>query len=126
MEHALGALLGAAVGDAGKMEGTRASTRTRAPAGGPQRQGVVPAAACFCVNPSHPLPRAVGAFLEFTSPKPAQVDRSMTLPGGGCWDIGPGQFTDDTELALCLGRGLAGAAPSAGFPTKAVAAQYSW
>ena len=50
----------------------------------------------------------------------------MTLPGGGCWDVGPGQFTDDTELALCLGHGLAGAAPSAGFPTKAVAAQYAW
>jgi hypothetical protein len=46
MEHALGAFLGAAVGDAGEGKGTRASAMTRAPTGGPQRQGGPPAAAC--------------------------------------------------------------------------------
>ena len=78
------------------------------------------------LHPQTHLPLQWAPFLEFTSPKPADVDIAMTLPGGGCWYVGPGQFTDDTELALCLGHGLAGAAPSAGFPTKAVAAQYAW
>jgi len=26
----------------------------------------------------------------------------MTMPGGGCWNIPPGQVTDDSELAMCL------------------------
>lgn len=39
---------------------------------------------------------------------------------------GPGQFTDDTELALCLAAGLVGHPPSAGFPASRVARQYAW
>ncbi len=50
----------------------------------------------------------------------------MALPGGGCWDVGAGQYTDDTELALCLAHGLVGHPPSAGFPSESVAAQYAW
>lgn len=30
----------------------------------------------------------------------------MSMPGGGCWRIAPGQVTDDSELAMCLMRGL--------------------
>jgi len=26
----------------------------------------------------------------------------MLMPGGGCWGIGPGQVTDDGELAMSL------------------------
>lgn len=40
--------------------------------------------------------------------------------------IGPGQITDDTELALCLADGLAGADPAQAFPADAVAARYAW
>lgn len=30
----------------------------------------------------------------------------MEMPGGGTWNIYPGQLTDDSELALSLGFGL--------------------
>ena len=30
----------------------------------------------------------------------------MGLPGGGPWELGPGQVTDDSELAMCLMWGL--------------------
>ena len=26
----------------------------------------------------------------------------MKMPGGGPWEIAPGQITDDSELAMCL------------------------
>lgn len=54
------------------------------------------------------------------------MEKALTLPGGGCFAVGPGQFTDDTELALCQAYGLAGHAPSDGFPTESVATQYAW
>lgn len=28
------------------------------------------------------------------------------MPGGGVHAVGPGQITDDTELALCLAQGM--------------------
>ena len=28
------------------------------------------------------------------------------MPGGGCWNLTPGQVTDDSELAMCQLRGL--------------------
>jgi len=28
------------------------------------------------------------------------------MPGGGPFKLAPGQITDDSELALCLGKGL--------------------
>ena len=28
------------------------------------------------------------------------------MPGGGVLGVGPGQITDDSEMALCLARGL--------------------
>ena len=84
-----------------------------------------------CGNPQVSSPfhrRVVGAFLEFfpRRPREAGVEQALALPGGGCLNVGPGQFTDDTELALCLARGLAGQAPSQGFPASAVARQYAW
>ena len=30
----------------------------------------------------------------------------MTMPGGGTWNLAPGQITDDSELAMCLMHGL--------------------
>ena len=30
----------------------------------------------------------------------------MSMPGGGSWDIAPGQVTDDSELAMCLMHAL--------------------
>ena len=30
----------------------------------------------------------------------------MRMEGGGCWGLAPGQITDDSELAMCLMRGL--------------------
>ena len=28
------------------------------------------------------------------------------MPGGGTWNLQPGQITDDSELAMCQMRGL--------------------
>ncbi|PSC73170.1 ADP-ribosylation Crystallin J1 [Micractinium conductrix] len=69
---------------------------------------------------------AVGAYLEFDEVTPQALERALMLPGGGCWNVGPGQFTDDTELALCQAHGLAGHAPSGGLPASAVAREYAW
>ena len=30
----------------------------------------------------------------------------MTMPGGGPWRVAAGQITDDSELAMCLMRGI--------------------
>jgi ADP-ribosylglycohydrolase len=58
------------------------------------------------------------------------VDAALRMPGGGAHALGPGQFTDDSELALCLAAGLA-TRPCAGgprgpapFPLDAVAHAY--
>lgn len=51
---------------------------------------------------------AAGAVLEFYGGKITSdvVDAAMTLPGGGCFRVGPGQITDDGELAMCLAHAL--------------------
>ena len=51
---------------------------------------------------------AAGAPLEFIGRKPSisEVKQAMTMPGGGCWKVAPGQCTDDGELALCLARSI--------------------
>ena len=51
---------------------------------------------------------AAGATLEFLGRKPSreEVDKALTLPGGGYWKINPGQITDDGELTLSLARAL--------------------
>ena len=54
---------------------------------------------------------ASGATLEFfgRTPSHEDVERALSMVGGGCWRVAPGQITDDGELALCLARSLAGA-----------------
>ena len=51
---------------------------------------------------------AAGAHLEFLGRKPSseEVLRALALPGGGVFELAPGQITDDGELTLCLARGL--------------------
>ena len=49
---------------------------------------------------------AAGAVLEFMGRKPNETDVewAMTMPGGGCWQVAPGQITDDGELTLGLAQ----------------------
>jgi ADP-ribosylglycohydrolase len=50
---------------------------------------------------------AAGAVLEFKySVSPEEVDHAMSMPGGGIFRVAPGQITDDTEMMICLARGL--------------------
>ena len=50
---------------------------------------------------------SIGSFLEFEEyVSEAQAKKALTMPGGGPFDLGSGQVTDDGELALCLGHGL--------------------
>ncbi len=37
---------------------------------------------------------------------PAQVSAAMKMPGGGMLRVGPGQVTDDSEMALSLAHAL--------------------
>ncbi|KAG2453926.1 hypothetical protein HYH02_002129 [Chlamydomonas schloesseri] len=46
------------------------------------------------------------------------------MPGGGVWGVGPGQITDDSELALALASGLSQGEPTEGFPAEHVAQSY--
>ena len=69
---------------------------------------------------------AAGATLEFIGRKPtnAEVENALNMPGGGVWNVAPGQITDDGELTLCLAHALAGQ-PS--FEIESIARQYaSW
>ena len=45
---------------------------------------------------------AAGAFLEFSRHTITQkdVEKALTFPGGGCFNVRPGQITDDSEMAL--------------------------
>ncbi|GLC40704.1 hypothetical protein PLESTB_000030900 [Pleodorina starrii] len=69
---------------------------------------------------------ATGAVLEFDEKHicAETVERALTMPGGGVWGVGPGQITDDSELAMALATGLSGHEPAAGFPAEAVAQKY--
>lgn len=51
---------------------------------------------------------SIGSHLEFEEQpcKEEQVAKCMTMPGGGPHEVGPGQITDDSELAMCLLWGL--------------------
>jgi ADP-ribosylglycohydrolase len=50
-------------------------------------------------------------MLEFLGRKPSaeDVEKALSMAGGGWLRVAPGQITDDGELALCLARSLAGA-----------------
>lgn len=50
---------------------------------------------------------SLGAVLEFDHEiTKEKVEHALTLPGGGCWKVGPAQFTDDTELQMSLSDSL--------------------
>jgi hypothetical protein len=52
---------------------------------------------------------AAGAPLEFltkTRITPQRLEEALAMKGGGCWKVGPGQITDDSEMAMALARGL--------------------
>ena len=34
------------------------------------------------------------------------VEKALRFEGGGVFSVGPGQITDDSELAMCLLHGL--------------------
>lgn len=67
---------------------------------------------------------AAGATLEFLQRKPtlAEVNRAMQMPGGGVWQVAPGQITDDGELTLCLLQALA---ENRAFEIESVARYYA-
>ena len=57
------------------------------------------------------------------------MDQCMTMPGGGHFEVAPGQITDDSELAMCLLNALAdsNAGGNACYDTLKVAKSYaSW
>ncbi|CAI7820838.1 unnamed protein product [Closterium sp. NIES-53] len=63
---------------------------------------------------------AAGAVLEFGGVVTAEAARrAMTMPGGGVFRVGPGQITDDSELALCLARALVAARAPPAAPSGA-------
>lgn len=68
---------------------------------------------------------AAGGVIEFkpASVTPQGVRNAMTMPGGGVFNLSPGQITDDTELALALAAGLSNSSTPI-FPSDEVAAQY--
>lgn len=67
---------------------------------------------------------AAGATLEFMGRHPtrAEVERALKMPGGGIWNVAPGQIADDGELTLCLAHALTG---QTGFEIERVAKQYA-
>lgn len=69
---------------------------------------------------------AVGASLEFVRHDitPNVANRAMRMEGGGVLNIAPGQFTDDSELAVHLLRALCDKDPKQGMPLLEIAQQY--
>jgi ADP-ribosylglycohydrolase len=67
---------------------------------------------------------AAGGVLEFFGREieAADVEHAMTMPGGGCFRLAPGQVTDDGELTMSLLRALA-ERPDA--PRSAAARRYA-
>lgn len=62
---------------------------------------------CFNCMAGAMVGDAVGAVVEFwPTVSPAEARRAIALQGGGPHVVGPGQVTDDSELAICLARGL--------------------
>ena len=51
---------------------------------------------------------SLGSYTEFIrgdAPN-EEVEQAMLMPGGGVWQLSPGQITDDSELAMCQLRAL--------------------
>ncbi len=69
---------------------------------------------------------AAGGTLEFLGRRPSkgEIERALSMAGGGVFRLAPGQITDDGELTIALARALSGA-PS--YPRERVANHYhSW
>ena len=51
---------------------------------------------------------SLGSFNEFETKLQSEdfMKECMTMPGGGPFMVDAGQFTDDSELSLCLMHGL--------------------
>lgn len=50
---------------------------------------------------------AAGAVLEFGgTPNEKKVKNALGFNGGGVLGMGPGQITDDSEMAMCIMHGL--------------------
>lgn len=68
---------------------------------------------------------AAGAPLEFISIiDDEKVGHALTFSGGGPINAGPGQFTDDSELAMCQIQVLKDLSPTLGFPFEKMRAGY--
>lgn len=62
---------------------------------------------------------AAGAVLEFMDVvTDAHVDEALLFQGGGVFKVGPGQITDDSEMAMCLLHGIGGQYFAPKMPTK--------
>ena len=50
---------------------------------------------------------SIGAILEFKRHVTIEeAHMAWNLPGGGPFRLSPGQITDDSELSICLARGI--------------------
>ena len=51
---------------------------------------------------------AMGGSTEFMNPEEIRhlYGRLMAIVGGGVWRLKPGEVTDDTEMTLCVARGI--------------------
>lgn len=50
---------------------------------------------------------SIGSYTEFRSIVDEDTaEKALTMPGGGPFNLSPGQVTDDSELALSLARGI--------------------
>ena len=56
-------------------------------------------------------------------PDEEEVERALTMPGGGKLKVAPGQITDDGEMTLCLAQGLA---DSGSLQLEPVARRYAY
>lgn len=115
LEAAQGAILGLACGDAaggvlefsGSVSAEEAAWALTMPGGG-----------------NIPWPNAEESS-QAEQGKLHQFSYTSVLCTAGCWRLGRGQFTDDTELALSLANGLLlHGGTSQTFPTDQVAQQY--
>lgn len=70
---------------------------------------------------------AAGASLEFIRKKITEemALAAMYMPGGGALQVGSGQFTDDSELAISLANALYKKDPSKGVPIEDIAKRYT-
>lgn len=51
---------------------------------------------------------SIGAYLKFnTLSSENEIKKALCMPGGGPHGLAPGQVTDDSELAICLAKGIA-------------------